>query len=268
MEHFDAFHSEGELLPPFCDLEPDLHQCAEIIQQLDFICAQLPAENFYKTTARIKKKFAEAEMELLAQFDKASVAGDLDQMRRHAHTLFPFESYVSANPVPPHYEVPTHPVVTLCPCPRLGAVHARVLMTFRLPVHQLPSYQRCVDKFIERFIAQHSSEFSIPNRGADFNSATINKVTAAIEATAIKAKSTINDVFMYPQQIVAQFLKEIMKTVQFKFIKVSVTLKPLASRALSACPTNGGLVHPILIQSRQGRDIASSSLPCSCHRWC
>lgn len=31
----------------------------------------------------------------------------------------------------------------------------------------------------------------------------------------------IDDVFKYPQQIVAQFLQEIMKTVQFKFIKVT-----------------------------------------------
>lgn len=94
MEHFEAFHSEGELLPPFSDPEPDLHKCAEIIQQLDFICAQLPAEKFGKPTVRIKKKFAEVETELLKHFEHAWTVRDLDGMREYAHALFPFESYV------------------------------------------------------------------------------------------------------------------------------------------------------------------------------
>eukprot|EP00035_Acanthoeca_spectabilis_P023485 m.449577 g.449577 ORF g.449577 m.449577 type:complete len:753 (+) comp19841_c0_seq1:144-2402(+) len=173
MEHFEAFHSEGELLPPFSDPEPDLHKCAEIIQQLDFICAQLPAEKFGKPTVRIKKKFAEVETELLKHFEHAWTVRDLDGMREYAHALFPFESY-----------------------------------------------QQCVEKFINQFIAQHSAEFAIPEHGAEFTKKTIEKITAAIEKTAVTAKTMIDDVFKYPQQIVAQFLQEIMKTVQFKFIKV------------------------------------------------
>ena len=48
MEHFAAFHDpDGELLPPFADLKSDkadVHRCAEIIQQLDFICAQVSGQ--------------------------------------------------------------------------------------------------------------------------------------------------------------------------------------------------------------------------------
>eukprot|EP00038_Savillea_parva_P010339 m.189634 g.189634 ORF g.189634 m.189634 type:complete len:749 (+) comp17784_c0_seq1:79-2325(+) len=173
MEHFDAFHSGTNLLSPFSDPEPDLHHCAEIVQQLDFICAQLPGDKFGKTTARVKKEFVKAEAGLLAGFEKASAEGNIEEMRINAHTLFPFESY-----------------------------------------------QRCVEGFIKRFIDNHSKDFAIPSNAADFSPAVVKRVTDAIEVTARKAKLTIDDVFKYPQQIVAQFLQEIMKTVQFKFIKV------------------------------------------------
>mmetsp|Transcript_9808 Transcript_9808/g.29640 ORF Transcript_9808/g.29640 Transcript_9808/m.29640 type:complete len:675 (+) Transcript_9808:92-2116(+) len=185
MEHFDAFHSGDELLSPFSDKEPDLKDCAKIIQQLEFICAQLPDDKFGKTTARIKKKFDEIEADLLSRFENAdklamakglsteAAKDEIKEMNKWAHTLFPFDSY-----------------------------------------------QKCVEGFIGRFIKQYASELEIPEPGAAFTKTSINKVTDAIAATSKNAKSTIDRVFRYPQQIVAQFLQEIMKTVQFKYIKV------------------------------------------------
>jgi hypothetical protein len=91
---------------------------------------------------------------------------------------------------------------------------------FECMCQQHHRYQTCVQQFIDRFIEEHSSSLAIPDSSAGFRKEAVAAMVEAVEATAIKAKATIDVVFKYPQQIVAQFVQEVMKTVHNRFIKV------------------------------------------------
>eukprot|EP00041_Stephanoeca_diplocostata_P025138 m.651600 g.651600 ORF g.651600 m.651600 type:complete len:748 (-) comp22678_c0_seq2:501-2744(-) len=95
MKHFHAFTlpSPQPLLPPFAGDNPNLHECAEIIQKLHFIASQLPANKFADATAKIAEKHREIEKNLLAEFSAAADTKDTERMRACSHTLFPFDSY-------------------------------------------------------------------------------------------------------------------------------------------------------------------------------
>eukprot|EP00051_Salpingoeca_urceolata_P018450 m.258867 g.258867 ORF g.258867 m.258867 type:complete len:724 (-) comp19199_c1_seq1:35-2206(-) len=93
MKHFEAFmEDDADLLPPFDDLEnSNLHDAADLIQKLQFVVSELPAQRFQRVKHRVDVVFEEVESRLRAAFRESF--DDHDELKLLAYTLYPFKIY-------------------------------------------------------------------------------------------------------------------------------------------------------------------------------
>lgn len=165
MEHFAAFKANRGLLAPFSTEKADLHECAAIIQKLNFISSQLKDPATSETHARIRMKYDEIEKQLLKDFEKSLAASQKDEMHAYAHTLYPFDSRDADG-------------------------------------KSTRGYSACVSLFIDAFIEKEFSRQPPPvdpAGGARSNEATY----AAVESVCNKAHSIVAVVFRSPQSVMA-----------------------------------------------------------------